>query len=393
MKTPLVSLLLLSLAGNAVLAFFALRTVPAQIPPAVAAPAVVSVKGASAAAPATTAIPALPQVAPVNWQTLKPDANLRTLVANLRALGFPPSVVRAVANQMITDQLGVGTVEQIPFWRRGAHNPEFVAAIQQATNQRREMLVDLLGADARPSAVMDPIVREQRYGQLSDEKVDLLESIGRDYNDLRTKLYAGSKPGDMPGILSAQVAAEQEQHAELASILTPEELVQHEMRNSSSANRLMSYLKSVDVNEAEYTALFRAQQAFDSADPMRAGVTTTDAVVRRLAAQDQLNEQARAVLTDDRFYEYLKGSDLQYARTVQFTANYPDITPAMTYDLTRIERENQVAISSLSQWSGAEHTARRAAMRQSYQNKVNALLGPEIGTAYAQRNQNGGIRR
>ena len=32
-----------------------------------------------------------------------------------------------------------------------------------------------------------------------------------------------------------------------------------------------------------------------------------------------MNAEARAVLTDDRFYEYLKGADSNYARAAQFT--------------------------------------------------------------------------
>lgn len=395
MKSPLALLLLLSLAGNAVLAFFVLRPAPANTA-AVTRAAAGSSPGAAASTPAAGAGTAPSSATPVNWQTLKPDQNLHTLVTNLRAAGFPPAVVRAVASQMVSEQLDSSVTDHLPFWKQNFNNPEFVTAQQQLAVQRREMLADLLGPDARPSATLDPSLRERRYGQLSDEKVDRLENMSRDYNDLRTKLMSERMPGDTQGIMSAQLAVEQEQLAELATFLTPAEQEQYELRSSQTATRLMSNLKNVEVSEAEYAELFRVQKAFDAADPLRTGVMTADTMVQRNAAQELLNEQARTVLHDDRFYEYLKGSDPAYAHTAQFTANYPTVTPAMTYDLTKIEREYQATSFALARTmtGGApspERAAQFMAARKDYQDKIDALLDPEIAAAYVQRNRPGAV--
>lgn len=393
MKTPLVVLLLLSLAGNAVLAFLTLRSPTTARPANPAAIGPVSSTTGSTPAPATASAGT---TASANWQTLKPDGNLHTLVANLRNAGFPPAVVRAVVSQLVNDRVGYGAVSHLPFWKSNPNNPEYLAAQHELSNRRRELLNDLLGAEARPSATLDPATRERRYGQLSDDKVDRIEAIARDYSELRAKLYAERKPGDFQGSQSAQSAVEEDFTKELATVLTPAELEQYEMRSSQSASRLMGNLKNLDVTEAEYATLFRAQKNYDEADPLRAGVTTRDAMVVRAAAQDELNTQARAVLTDDRFYEYLKGSDPSYARTAQFATNHPSITPAMTYDLTQIERIYQATMMSLSR-SGAggppssERMGQLTAARKEYQDKVATLLGPEIATAYAQRNRPGAV--
>jgi hypothetical protein len=400
MKTLLVPLLLLSLAGNAVLAFFALRPASTADNPATATAASTKTAGLAPAGsapanPADSTGPAGTTAAPVNWQTLNPGRDLHGLVANLRAAGFPPSVVRAVVSQMITDRLSGAGTEHLPFWKQNANNSEFLTAQQQQLSLRREMMSELLGADARPSASMDPVARERRYGSLSDEKVDQVDAITRDFNDMRSKLFADRKPGDPQGMMTTQLAMEQELQKELASVLTPAELEQYEMRSSQSASRLMSNLKDVEVSEAEYAALFRAQKALDAADPVRAGVVTPDAMALRAAAQEELNAQARAVLTDDRFYEYLKSADSTYARTAQFTTSYPNITPAMTYELTQIERDYQTAMMTASQGGSgsaraSDRMARITAARNAYQEKVAALLGPETATAYAQRNRPGG---
>jgi hypothetical protein len=400
MKTPLVLLLAISLAGNAVLAVLTLRSAnpTAPTPTATAGSAAAIAKNGAAAT--TTAAAKTIEVSPAVWQALKPNGNLKALVANLRAAGFPPAVIRAVANQMISEQVGGVGLEHLPFWKQNSNNPEYLAAQQELNTRKRDLYNDLLGDDARPSAALDPAMRERRYGQLPDDKIDRIENLNRDIGDLRNKLYAERKNGDFQSVMSAQAAAEQEQRAELASILTPAELEQYEMRSSPAANRVMSNLKGVDVTEDEYAALFRAQKAYEAADPMRAGgVVNQEAMVARAAAQDQLNAQARAALPDDRFYEYLKSADPSYARTAQFTATYPDVTPAMTYQVAQIDRAYQTAMMSLARTStnngtsipSAERMAQLMAARKDYQDKLATVLGAEVATAYTQRNRNGAV--
>lgn len=391
MKPLLATLLLVSLAGNAVLAIFALRQTAVSPP---IAPGAATLVPARASAPPVAPLPVATD--PATWQTLKPGANLHNLIGNLRQAGFPPSVIRAIANQMVSERLDSSGVEHLPFWKQNPNNPEYLAAQQKLSAQRRDLLVELLGPDARPSAALEPATRERRYGSLSNEKIDQVDAITREFSEMRTKLYADRKSGDTQGMMSTQAGMEEAMHKELATILTPAELEQYEMRSSSTAGRLMGFVKSVDVTEAEYTALFRAQKDFDAVDPLRlSGSAMGNSMIQRFLAQDQLNEQARAVLPDDRFYEYLKGADSSYARTAQFTANYPAITPAMTYELTRLERDYLSNMMTMSQAGAgtppADRVAQMTAARKEYQDKLNALLGSETATAYANRNRPGSI--
>ena len=66
----------------------------------------------------------------------------------------------------------------------------------------------------------------------------------------------------------------------------------------------------------------------------------------------------------------------------------------MTYDLPRIEREYQASAVALARnMSGRtpspDRIARALAIRKDYQEKLNLLPGPEVATAYAQRNRPG----
>jgi hypothetical protein len=106
-------------------------------------------------------------------------------------------------------------------------------------------------------------------------------------------------------------------------------------------------------------------------------------VATRNAAQDQLIQNARTVLTDDRFYEYLKGIDGRYNQTTNFAAKYPSITPATSYQLYQLERSAQMTLSQLS--ANLPIDQRRAqleALGNDFNARVQSLVGPQIGEAY-----------
>lgn len=397
MKSPLVVLLLLSLAGNAALAFFAFRQprTPAPPAPAASSPAIAPVLAAVApGATTTTVVP--PASAPASWSSLQTGRDLHGLVDRMRAAGFPPSVIRATVRQLISDRMDRSAIDRLPFWKQTSVNPEYQAAQAAISAKTREEFEALLGPEALPSASMDLASRARRYGNLSDDKVNRIEAMNRDYSELGSQLYAQRRAGDVQGLMAAQNTMQEDRRKELAAMLTPEEMEQYEIRSSSASSRVANNLRDVEVSEQEFVSLFRAQKAFEDADPMRAGQSpSTDAMARRNQAQDTLNQQARGILGEERFYEYLKGADSAYSRAAQSMTAYPTVTPAQTYELVRLEREYQASTMVLGR-SAANSNPQTAAttmqaLRAEYQNSVNAVVGEEAGKAFVQRNRSGVI--
>lgn len=398
MKNPLFLLLALSLAGNAVLGYLILRpdrtssvdhrqTNPGETRLASAdQPRTVA---ASPGAPASGEArkPAAP--APGSWQTLYAGHDLGALVTNLRRAGFPAAVVRAAVNHQLDERFADRQAAVIPpFWVRTGGSPEQIEAQLALNNERRELFESLLGADALPSAVLDPNARARRYGQLSDDKVNALAKIERDYGEVSRLAYSQRQANMFTSgeeMMKQQELVEQERRADLATVLSPEELEQFEMRNSITSGRLANSLRAVDVNEAEYAALYRMQKAADAANPARYGALTPEANLQRLAAQERLNEQARTVLNDDRFYKYLEAADSNYAQAARFTAAFPSIPPATTYELSKIQRELQTLLTRPSGQNQPPSPAERTELAKTVgaiERRVDALLGPEAAAAY-----------
>jgi hypothetical protein len=393
MKSLPVALLALSLAGNAVLAYLVLSSgsVGSVIPSTAATVTPRVETNAHRTAAASTVVKSTVPASGLQWRSPRTDHDLRTLVSDLRSAGFPGPVVRAVVNQLLTERYAARQPDaSLPFWKRGVLTPELLDAQQALNREKQQETEALLGPDARPSAVLDATTRGRRYGGLSDDKVDALVKIERDYNEVQSKLTALRENGvsGLESLSQQMTTVEKEKSADIATLLTPEELKQYEMRNSSSANRLVNNLRKVDINEAEYTALYQLQKAFDTANPQRAFVTAATQADRQ-AAMLALHEQVRAVLGDDRFFQYAETADFAYANVARFAAKYPAITPAISYQVYQLQTELQGALTRNNTGGGAPNPTRAQELRtlaENYNQRLETLIGHEAAEAYRKDN-------
>jgi transcriptional regulator with XRE-family HTH domain len=296
-------------------------------------------------------------------------------------------VVRAVVNQLLNERFAPRQPNAgQPFWKQSAPTPETVAA-QNALNQERQALFEaLLGPDARPSAVLDEAARQRRYGSLADEKIDAVARIERDYSEMTAETWAkrrGNIAISTDTMMETQRLMEQEKLADLATILSPEELAAYERRNSPSARNLMNGLHNVEITEDEFARLFEAQKSFDEAHAIR-GTMDQQTYMRRLAGQRSLNEQVRAVLGEDRFYPYVEGADRNYAQVAQAFAAFPSVTPSAAYQVYGLQTELQ-ALMIRNPNDGPPSPERIAEMRttvEAYNQRLESLVGAEAAEAY-----------
>ncbi|MBI5381272.1 MAG: hypothetical protein HZA31_05170 [Opitutae bacterium] len=399
MKSRTFSLLLLSLAANALLAFFLWRepaatssTTPSESTKSTAAAMPQTQAGAMPAGATAEAAAKLAAAGKsVTWQSMQTGRDLPALVASLRGAGFPPAVIRAVVNQLLNEKFADQYAAAMPpYWKRSAQTPAQIAAQQAVSEERRKLFESLLGDDARASAALDPTTRLQRYGNLSDAKIDAVAKIERDYNELRRNAYSQGQTnllGNMEERQKQQAMMEREMRADLASVLTPEELESFELRNSTAASKVMNNIRGFDVTEQEYAALYRLQQASDTANHARTGVAVSspEAAAQMLAAQQALGDQVRTVLTDDRFYKYLQASDYTYAQVMRSLSAFPNVTPAAAYEVTKIQRDLQSEMMRMSKDTSLPTTERAEQYRtlvKTSEGRIDALLGPDAAAAY-----------
>lgn len=393
MKPLLFVLLAASLVANVVLGLRARRPVSPSAA-ATATPASTSGSESTATAAPTRSPGETPSgsLAPTGmaWRATASEQELRQVVVSLRAAGFPPAIVRAIFHELLNQlfasrQPNAGT----PYWQQHAPTPETLAAQAALKKERLALFEALLGPDAHPSAMLDTASRLRRYGNLPDDRIDAVAKIEQDYNEMTAESWAkrrGNLATNMDTLLQSQQLIEQEKLADIAAVLTPEQLAEYELRNSASARTLINNLRNVEVSEPEYTKLYEMQKSFDAAHPMRA---TMDQAyyAQRQAAQLALNDQARAVLGEERFYSYLEGADHFYANVAKILNRQPTVTPASAYQVyqLQVELQNRLAQITRAGPMNKENSGDMRGVIQAYNTKLEGLIGAESAAVY--RNQ------
>lgn len=319
------------------------------------------------------------------------DEELPQLIAQLRAAGWPGNLIRALVTELVQERFAAREPVR-PFWRRIEPNLEFVLENQALAAEKRELLERLLGADASPAATMTAAQRELRYGNLPPEKLNAIARIERDYDELRARAMAEKESNSMTrinNIVLQQELLEAEKLKDLATILTPAEVEQYELRNTLTAQKLMTHVAGADLSGDEFAALYRLHKEFENTHAVR-GMMPPEAMAARMEGLVATTERARAVLADDRYYKYLEGADPNYAAVARFFSQYPTISRATSVEVYRLQVELQAQLMKSSSGGNRGVPANASVLRE-YNERLVQLLGPDLAAEYA-RQGNGRIR-
>ena len=210
-----------------------------------------------------------------SWRDIE-SPDYRTYIYNLRSVGCPDSTVRDILvadiNQLyLRRRLGLAPTNDLAWWhsdadtQRQALESNIVNALDQ---ERRALLTSLLGTNwdmsgwlsaPAPVALVGPVL-----GILSPEtqqKVQGIYSASTQRIETYLRQVAAAGQPANPAVL-AQL--EQNARAQLAQVLSPEQLEEFQLRYSPSAARLRAAFKGFELAPDEFRALVRAQQTADA---------------------------------------------------------------------------------------------------------------------------------
>lgn len=378
-RSLLLSLLALSLAANAGLALHALRR-----PALAAAP--------SAAAPQPVATAKAPSRALAPDASSNPD-DLRAVAADLRAAGLPESLVRRVLQAIVADEfaqrrLAIYDDAATPFWKNASPTPEQNRAMRALDRERGALLADL-GLGRSPEEVA---ARRRHFGDLSDAKLAALEKVQQDYNELRQDLFDQQRNGGGSRSQNSGVQMkllDDEFRRDVEALLTPAEKAEYDLRSSETANRLRSQVRQLDLTEQEYRALFAAQKSYDDGRGNVEGPRSAEQVQGDVDRWDELQAAARGTLGDERYKQYLIGSQLAGRNAEQFFAERPTITVDQIQAIARMNTAIPVEMMrevNAPRLSNEERRARAAAIAQKYQEALAQLVGVDAARELQVRN-------
>jgi hypothetical protein len=357
------------LANAALAALLAVRvshgatsTAPTARPSAITAPPVTS-----------------PLADPETWRRLD-AAEPADFIAHLRAEGFPPAVIRAMAAAMVDERfrarhqaIAEAAAANRPYWRPFANDPKLNAANRALNREESAMLQQLLGPEALDLTADKLAFLQHRYGNLPSEKLAQLQKIIADYDDMMAEVHEATNEIILPEDRAKLALLQKERDADAGRLFTPDELTEYELHHSSTANRLLQQLSAFDPTEAEFRALFALNHAVDT-EYGNPGVLSVEQRRVRSDALKQLAPQIEAALGPERYADYQQAIDPNYQQmfqlvtslelprtaAAQVVAVQKDIqqrTNALTADATLTPEQRQVQFAALNQEATAKLTA------------------------------------
>lgn len=327
------------------------------------------------------------------WESLHPD-DLKGLVASLRAAGFPPAVIRSVVSSLIGARFAsryrelMGADDNTPYWKVssnifGPNDTKRMEQYRQLMSDRAKLQRELLGDDFFNNNGEVTAAQRRQFGDLPRSKIDLLQRIGDDYAEMTSQIRAGMQGITLPEDREKLALLDREKHADLAAILTPDELADYEMRSSPITNLLRSRLGTFDPSEAEFRAIYQVQQSISDKFAANGGPTGGDYQLRQ-TLQQQFTEQMKTALGPARYAEYDRAMNRDYQQLTRLAEreNIPATTTLQAFNLRDSVATESNQIFDNPALDAAQKRLALESLAQNARAQLLATLGPTVGPAY-----------
>ena len=278
------------------------------------------------------------EVEPFKWSQIE-DADYETYIENLRRIGCPEETIRDLVKRdldKLYDQRKADILSKAParkeYWKTG--NPSALSQPSGATRSQlaqldREKNEDLANLfDQQGVAAINrpgPLARARSQAKSGYEMDFIPEETKAQLNTLEQEYGSQLLKKMAQGASDAQDMAEirqlrQDRDSSIATMLTPEQKMEYDLRKSPTAANMRLQMDGLDPSEDEFRDIFVARKSFDDEHGVVPGasISAGDMEARQFAEQE-MNNQIRDSLGDDRYQDYLRQTDYDYKSIAKIT--------------------------------------------------------------------------
>ena len=331
-----------------------------------------------------------------DWNAVE-SADYKEYIANLRAIGCPEETIRDIiiadVNKLFAARLKVlaGPRKKFEFWKSGAimggmMDTERTEKERSLNKEKRTLLTELLGSP--PEEKADILAGaagqlEAMFDFLPNEKrTKVFEAM----QDMQTKMAKSMKGGAPDADEVRKLMKESE--ATLAGILTPEELLDYNLRFSMTANMMRMQSTGFEPSEQEFLEVFKARKAYDDESGTIFGAALSTAERERAdAAKKELETNLKQTLGANRYAEYERAQDYNYQNLAKI-GDRNGLQPAavnQAYDMDKISRETIQKLFDDKTLDGTQRDEAIKQIRNETQNSIKAVLGEKAFESYTNR--------
>jgi hypothetical protein len=300
-------------------------------------------------------------------------------------------IIRALVEQQLAERHReiAGMIRAQPWWtpEYGSESGTKILVARQRLNREEKDAVDaVLGPDTSASEYTQA-GRLYRYGNLPFAKLNELDRINTDYNELEAQARGISQFVMLPEDREELLYLEQQRQADVAQVLTPEELFEYNLRSSPTGWWLRQQLATFNPSPEEFRAIFSVEHALVA--PIAHGKYQLMNAEDKKAwsnLEPQLKEQIKAVLSPERFADYELKSTAAYRDTdalvqrLELPANVTGEIVAVQNEITK----RADALRANLALSPAERTVQLGALAEEAAVRLTPVLGDTGFNAYKQ---------
>ena len=330
----------------------------------------------------------------LNWSSVE-SQDYKKYIANLRALGCPEETIKDIivadVNKLYAPRLAAlrTPAKEFKYWQTEQSwggTPQDRDKQKQARDLEKEkkaLILELLGVDIEEEARKlygGYDYYERTFGFIPKEKREQVRSVQEKFSELEQDIYR--KAG---GFIDADTQLElrkiaKARSAELAKILTPEEMEQYNLRSSNTANQMRWGLKSFEPTEEEFRSVFKLRSSFENEfgqfnayDPDE----SPDSRKKRADAQKLLEETLKTQLGEARYTEYTRSQDYSFQELARIADRYelPKDTATKIYDMKKLAEDSAQKIRTDQTLSNEERQAALKDIQTETEKTVSSSLG------------------
>jgi hypothetical protein len=263
------------------------------------------------------------------------------------------------------------------------------AALRDLEREQHRQFRALVGNELE----FDETAAKRQFGGLAPAKVEQLKKIFADYADLEEQLFTGVPDRNAASVRARSDLLAREKRADMERLLTPEELLNYDLRNSPGAHRLRGRLGQFAATEDEFRTLYPAFKAASEANAaLNAPQRINAAEARRVREETdrRLDDELRRVLGEARYLEFKDANDHELRQTRAFTANL-NLPPQVATEVIAIQREFAPKLGAIDRdrdLTPNQRDARASDLGLEARDRLIRILGPAGFEAY--KRQGGG---
>jgi hypothetical protein len=269
------------------------------------------------------------------WASLV-SRDMRVFAANLREVGCPEETIKEIILAEVGRRYSPMEAElkvrpdDVAPWEKAAlydrRNAE--SKLRQLLEEKRALIKELTGVDTgidMPSrlAGRDVAPFEGAFAALAEDKRAQVRAIQENYwtqsDDIKQRTMGYLEPEDRAEFERIK----KERRDALAKVLTPEELLDFELKTSNVSTALRQKFDGFDTTQEEFKKIFEFMQPLDdqfSVSRRNPDPVDPEFTAARGQAEKDLEQHIRNVLGEDRYAEFERTRDPAYRNLKQIGA-------------------------------------------------------------------------